>query len=87
MSVYLSCKVAATGSDDLKEAFVKQAKSNLPKGVSFSESEDVLFIGGDNYDARYNLLSIAECFSGFRNMVRTSIVSLMGKTGPRPLTV
>ena len=50
MSVYLSCKVAVMGPDELKEAFVKQVWSEF-LWADLSKSDDVFFISGRNYDA------------------------------------
>lgn len=65
MSVYLSCRVTATGPDELVDTFVNQVMADLPKtGIDVSESDTALFIGGRNYDATHDLLAIAQCFDG-----------------------
>src|SRR5439155_13442266 len=64
MSVYLSCEVTATGSDDLVESFVNQVKAKIPTDRIDGGGKSRLVIGGPNYDARHDLLAIAECFDG-----------------------
>jgi hypothetical protein len=64
MSVYISCKVEIGGSDEVVEAFLSQLKSEIPSDLMTEDESGVLFIGGRNYDASHDVVSIAECFDG-----------------------